>query len=92
MKFAHAPAALLAVFLLTGLAPAQPKGPKGPVFVSPEVKADRSVVFRINAPKAEDVRLSAGDIPGGGGPRALKKGDNGVWELTLEKVAPGTYR
>jgi enterochelin esterase-like enzyme len=92
MKFAHAPAALLAVFLLTGLAPAQPKGPKGPVFVSPEVKADRSVVFRINAPKAEDVRLSAGDIPGGGGPRALKKGDNGVWELTLGPIDAGTYR
>jgi enterochelin esterase-like enzyme len=92
MKFAHAPAALLAVFLLTGLAPAQPKGPKGPVFVSPEVKADRSVVFRINAPKAEDVRLSAGDIPGGGGPRALKKGDNGVWEMTLGPIDAGTYR
>jgi enterochelin esterase family protein len=56
------------------------------------VKADRSVVFRINAPKAEDVRLSAGDIPGGGGPRALKKGDNGVWEMTLGPIDAGTYR
>jgi len=82
----------LAVALLgANLAPAQPKGPKGPVVVSPDVKADHSVAFRLHAPKAEAVGLMAGDIPGGG-PRALKKGDNGVWELALENVAPGTYR
>jgi enterochelin esterase-like enzyme len=84
-------AALLAVLALVSLAPAQPKGPKGPVVVSPEVKADRHVTFRLHAPKAEAVGLMAGDIPGGG-PRTLKKGDDGVWELTLGPIDPGTYR
>ena len=40
---------------LGGLQAAQPqnkgKGPKGPVVKSPEVKADRSIVFRVYAPK-----------------------------------------
>jgi enterochelin esterase family protein len=83
--------ALLAALVLTNLAPAQPRGPKGPVVVSPEVKDDHSVAFRLHAPKATTVALMAGDIPAGG-PRTLKKGDKDVWELTLEKVAPGTYR
>lgn len=87
-------AALLAIFLLTTFAPAQPKGPKAktPVVVSPEVKADRSVVFRVYAPKAESVGLMAGDIPNNFQPRALKKGDNDVWELTLGPIDAGTYR
>jgi enterochelin esterase-like enzyme len=92
MKPATRLAAVLAVFLLPAVAPAQPKGPKGPVVVSPEVKADRSVTFRLHAPKAENVGVMAGDIPGGGGLRTLKKGDNGVWELTLATIDPGTYR
>ena len=77
--------------MLAAAAPAQPKGPRGPVFASPEVKADRTVVFRLHAPKAEAVGLMAGDIPGGG-PRNLKKVDEGVWELALGPVNAGTYR
>jgi enterochelin esterase family protein len=91
IRLSRTVAAVVAALLLTSVAPAQPKGPKGPVFVSPEVKEDRSVAFRLHAPKATTVGLMAGDIPGGG-PRTLKKGDNDVWELTLEKVDPGTYR
>jgi enterochelin esterase family protein len=61
--------------------------------VSPEVKADRQVVFRVLAPKAEAVRLNAGDLPGNPGQaRNLTKGENGVWELTVGPVDPGTYR
>jgi enterochelin esterase family protein len=77
-------------------APEQPRrggGPRGPVVVSPEVQADRKVTFRILAPKAQAVRLSAGDLPGD--PRQqrdLTKGENGVWELTVGPVDPGTYR
>jgi enterochelin esterase family protein len=91
IRLSKSVAALLAALLVTSLALTQPKGPKGPVFVSPEVKDDHSVAFRLHAPKATAVGLMAGDIPGGG-PRTLKKGDNDVWELTLEKVDPGTYR
>src|SRR5262249_5097002 len=45
--------ALLAAVALTTTAPAQPGGPRGPVVVSPEVKPDRHIVFRLLAPKAE---------------------------------------
>src|SRR4051794_20490586 len=67
-------------------------GPQGPQVVSPEVSADRHVTFRILAPKAESVRLSAGDIPGNGQGAALTKGSNGVWEATLGPIDPGAYR
>jgi enterochelin esterase family protein len=98
MKFAKPmrirfPAAVLAVLVLVGVAPAQPgRGPRGPVVVSPEVKADRKVVYRIHAPKAEVVGLFTTDIPGGFRPRPLKKAKDGVWEVALGPVEPGTYR
>src|SRR4051812_46510494 len=59
-------------------------GPRGPMVVSPDVKADRRVTFRVIAPKAEAVRLQTSDLPGNQGEqRVLTKGENGVWELTL---------
>jgi enterochelin esterase family protein len=82
---------MYAVFVLVGITQAQPGGgPRGPV-ISPEVKADRQVTFRIRAPKAEAVRLFTTDIPGVGG-RPMTKGEKGVWELTLGPVDAGTYR
>ena len=68
------------------------RGPRRPAVLSPEVKSDRKVTFRIVAPKAEVVRLSGGDIPGDPRQRELIKGDNGIWELTLGPVDPGAYR
>jgi enterochelin esterase family protein len=98
MKFANSvtgriTAALLAALVLACLAPAQPgRGPRGPVVVSPEVKADRKVVFRIHAPKAEKVGVFTTDVPGGFAPRPMTKDKDGVWELTLGPVDAGTYR
>jgi enterochelin esterase family protein len=98
MKFtnwtpARVAAAMVAAFVLADVAPAQPgRGPRGPVVVSPEVKTDRKVVFRLHAPKAEAIGLFTTDIPGGFRPRPLKKGKDGVWELTLGPVDAGTYR
>jgi enterochelin esterase family protein len=91
-RTARVAAAVLAAFVLAGVAPAQPGGPRGPVVASPEVKSDRKVVFRLLAPKAESVGVFTTDIPGGFEPRAMKKGENGVWELTLGPVDPGAYR
>jgi enterochelin esterase family protein len=86
-------AALLAMLSLTNSVHAQKgKGPKVPPVVSPEVKTDRSIVFRIYAPKAEAVTLNSSDLPGKYQPRALKKGENGVWEITLGPIQPGTFR
>jgi enterochelin esterase-like enzyme len=87
--------ALLALITLTGSAQAQDKAKgkgKGPVVISPEVKTDRSIVFRVYAPKAEAASVVSSDLPGKYQPRALKKGETGVWELTLGPVDPGTYR
>ena len=67
-------------------------GSQGPRVVSPEVSAERKLTFRLLAPKAESVRLSAGDLPGLGQNSAMTKGTNGVWEISLGPVNPGAYR
>jgi len=92
-------AAVLAVWMSLPSALAQAPGrtgrgfgQQGPQVVSPEVSADRRITFRILAPKAESVRLSAGDIPGNGQGAALTKGTNGVWETTIGPIDPGAYR
>lgn len=72
-------------------APAGP--PRPPQYVSPEVATDGRVTFRIHAPNAQAVRLSAGDIVGlspGGVP--LTKGENGIWEVSVQTPEPGAYR
>jgi enterochelin esterase family protein len=70
----------------------QGRGPQAPQFASPEVGADRRVTFRVYAPKATAIRLSAGDIPGVGPTTELTKADNGVWEVTVGPVEAGAYR
>jgi enterochelin esterase family protein len=78
---------ITAIFSLAAQPPARP-----PQFVSPEVGADRTITFRLYAPNATEVRVSAGDIPGTGPGKAMTKGENGVWEATLGPVVPGAYR
>jgi enterochelin esterase-like enzyme len=73
------------------------RGPQGPVVVSPEVLSDRRIVFRILAPQADNVRLQGGDmtagLPAGGqGLPQMTKAENGVWEVTIGPIEPGTYR
>jgi enterochelin esterase family protein len=75
-------------------------GPEPPQIVSPEVRTDRQITFRISAPDAQKVELRMpGDIPGsvnpnGGGlaPFPLTKNAGGVWEATLGPVPAGAYR
>jgi len=61
------------------------------------------VVFRLNAPQAQSVRVTGGDMPAlsGGGrgaapgtpsPGQMTKGENGVWSVTVGPVDPGAYR
>jgi enterochelin esterase-like enzyme len=67
--------------------------PQAPQFVSPEVGADRTITFRIYAPRATAVRLSAGDIPGlTQDTSQLTKAENGVWSLTTAALPAGAYR
>jgi enterochelin esterase family protein len=79
-------------------APPQPAAPPGaparpPQYVSPEVAADGKITFRIHAPQAQKVRVSAGDIQGLT-PDAFQmtKGENGIWDVTVSASEPGSYR
>jgi enterochelin esterase family protein len=45
-------------------------GARGPAVVSPEILPDKRVVFRILAPRAQNVTLSASDIPAPSLPRS----------------------
>jgi len=89
---------LATVVAFAGLSPAahaQQAGRGGaqqPQVVSPELSPDRRITFRILAPQAQAVRLAAGDIPGVGQTTQLTKGENGVWEVTIGPVDPGSYR
>jgi enterochelin esterase-like enzyme len=58
----------------------------------PEVTADRHVVFRIFAPKAQAVRVFSTDIFGQEPKGEMTKADNGLWEITVGPVEPGAYR
>ena len=69
---------------------AQQQTPLPPVR-SPEVTADGHVAFRIRAPKATAVRLSASDIPGVG-PGQMTKGAQDAWEIVVGPIDPGAYR
>lgn len=75
---------------------AQPgPGPRPPEFSSPEVRADRTIVARIFAPQAKDVRLGSSDLPNvppfGPGVE-MKRSDQGVWEVTVGPIPAGSYR
>jgi enterochelin esterase family protein len=59
-----------------------------PPVVSPEVLADRSVVFRLRAPAAAKVDFAV--IPGAAKP--MTKDGAGVWFLTVGPLDPEIYR
>jgi len=66
--------------------------PLPPQVVSPEILPDSRVAFRIYAPQAREIRLSAWDIPGVGRDTQLVKGGQDVWETTLGPLGAGAYR
>lgn len=72
---------------------AQERRQPPPQYKSTEFKEDGKVAFRVYAPKAESVRLSSSDIQfGSPADGELKKGDNGVWEVTVGPLPAGAYR
>ena len=54
-------------------------------------QADGSVVFSIYAPKARTVSVAGDVVPWGAQPE-VKENPNGVWNITVKDVKPGTYR
>ncbi len=78
------PLTLAAALLWTAAAAAQ----RGPApLPSPEVKPDRTVVFRLSAPKASAVQVRGEWGP----PQAMTKDDNGVWSATVGPLEPDQY-
>jgi enterochelin esterase family protein len=76
------------LFLLACALPATAvRAQNEPVLVSPEVRADRTIIFRYWAPKADDVQL-AGEWMA---TTPLKKDDEGVWTITVGPLAPDRY-
>src|SRR5579872_107362 len=84
----------LALFVVTAVCaqPQPPRPPQPPAFVSPDVLPDHHITFRIHAPQADKVVLTATDIPGNSQRIPLTKGEDGVWEVTIGPLAPGAYR
>jgi enterochelin esterase family protein len=56
------------------------------------VSQERRLTFRILAPKAETVRLNAGDLQKLGDATKMTRDTNGVWETTVGPIDPGAYR
>ena len=61
-----------------------------PILVSPDVRLDRTIVFRFWAPKATEVQLS-GDWMSGP-PVALTKDAQGLWTITQGPLEPDIYQ
>ena len=62
---------------------------------SPDVRDDRTVVFRLRAPSANSVRLVSGAIQTALGTNGqslnFSKGENGVWSLTIGPLRADIY-
>ncbi|WP_337042268.1 alpha/beta hydrolase [Emticicia sp. 17c] len=62
--------------------------PRGPLVISPQVNADKSVTFRYLAPLASEVKLSGQFLKA---PIAMVKDAQGIWSVTTEAVKPDIY-
>ncbi len=62
---------------------------------SPEVNDDRTVTFRLKAPKAQEVKLTGVAIltalGKGNEPVPFIKGEDGIWTLTIGPLEPDMY-
>jgi enterochelin esterase-like enzyme len=58
-----------------------------PRVVSPEVRSDNTVTFRLRAPNAKEVSLNLE----GAKPAPMQKDDQGVWSVTTEPLQPDFY-
>jgi len=83
--------ALLAAALLC-IAPvaASAAVPTSRPYTSPEIHPDRTVTFRILAPKASEVTLEGGWQPIGQ-PVPMVKDDKGLWSVTVGPLKPTVY-
>ena len=69
--------------------------PYGANLISPDVRDDHTVTFRLKAPDAHAVALTGGPvllaIGKGNNPIPFEKGADGVWTLTVGPLKPNMY-
>ncbi len=69
--------------------------PYGANVISPEVRDDHTVVFRLKAPQAQKVELTSGPISlaihQDNKPLSFQKDPNGIWTLTIGPLKPNMY-
>ena len=69
--------------------------PYGANVISPEVRDDRTVTFRLKAPDARTVALTGAPmllaVGKGNTPLPFKKGADGTWTLTVGPIKPNLY-
>ena len=82
---------IIAVFALLGFqATAQQALGGGTQIVSPEVKSDNTVIFRLQAPNAKEVKISGDCMPAQGwtpGSEAMTRDDKGLWSFTTAALS-----
>jgi enterochelin esterase family protein len=84
---------LISAPLLLAQAPTAPAGRGGRGNAPPpikycEVAPDRTVTFRLRAPDATDVKVFGDFVQGA---PDMKKGEDGVWSVTVGPIAPAIY-
>lgn len=79
---------LTAILLLAGANAL--RGQQDPAFDAPEVKTDRTVLFRLEAPAARRVLLWGEWMPAGS-TVPLARGADGAWTAAVGPLAPGLY-
>lgn len=62
--------------------------PRGPLVISPQVNADKTVTFRYLATDAKEVKLSGQFLKT---PVTMTKGVQGIWSVTTVPVTPDIY-
>lgn len=77
---------VLPMLAIAGIAWSQP--PRGPLVISPQINADKSVTFRYLAPIANEVKLSGQFLKA---PVAMTKDAQGIWSVTTEPIKPDIY-
>lgn len=83
------------LFLITSLSlSAQQALFGGEQIISPEVNDDYTVTFRVNAPEANEVKLTGDWMPAEGwtpGSVLMNKNEKGVWTFTTQVMSPDLY-
>ena len=66
----------------------------GAEIVSPEIHEDQRVTFRVQAPGADEVKLTGDWMPADGwipGSQAMAKDEQGIWTITIPTMEPELY-